>query len=327
MVTSPTNPEPWERLTYALRHPGRVDRQTIQHLEDITVALERLEPVSSSTGLIGPVNGQLDTIASLLQGSLSPSIRQQLCSIAGETAGLAGWLRWIVDDTAGSDGYFRVGLEAAQEADDRALGAYLMGRAACQPFYREEPSVRLERLAGRSFGFGQADATPRTRAWLGTLEAEAYALLGNEDACRYALDQVETTMQDVAEVDEAPRPRLSFFDGVWLEGEKGTILAKLGRTEEAQTALLSALDGLDPLWLKHRTWLLVILAGTFATQGDPDEACRIGTQALKYAESVHADADIQLVASLRDDLTSWATNPTVRQFDAQVRAALHSPAT
>jgi transcriptional regulator with XRE-family HTH domain/tetratricopeptide (TPR) repeat protein len=319
----PTDPEPWERLAFALRHPGRVDQQTVGHLEDTTVALSRLEPVSSSDGLLGPVTGQLDTLGQLLRGSLPSSIRQQLCSVAAETAGLAGWLRWLVDDTASADRYFRVALEAAHEAEDRALGAYLMGRAACQPFYREEPAVRLQRLVDGVHGFRQADATPRTQAWLNTLAAEAHALQGDEDGCRRSLELAEVALSAVGGAEEAPRPRLSFFDGMWLEGTRGAILARLGRMEEAQPALRTALEGLDPLWLKHQTWLLVILAGTYAAQGQPIEACRQGTAALRNAVSVRANADLQLVASLRRNLAPWSRHPAVQQFDADLRAALH----
>lgn len=320
----PTDPEPWERLAFALRHPGRVDRQTVRHLEDTTVALSRLEPVSSSDGLLGPVTGQLDTVGQLLRASLPSSIRQQLCSVAAETAGLAGWLRWLVDDGASADGYFRVALEAAHQADDRALGAYLMGRAACQPFYREQPAVRLQRLADGAHGFRQADATPRTQAWLSTLAAEAHALQGDEDGCRRELERAEVALSAVGDVEELPRPRLSFFDGMWLEGTRGAILARLGRTEEAQRALRTALEGLDPLWLKHQTWLLVILAGTYAAQGQPTEACRRGAAALRNAVSVRAEADLQLVASLRRNLAPWSRQADVQQFDAEVHAALHT---
>ncbi len=74
--------------------------------------------------------------------------------------------------------YFRAGVEAAQEANDRALGAYLVGSSCVQPAYRERPQARLRRLQGQTFGFQTFDANPSTRAWLITLEAEAHALAG-----------------------------------------------------------------------------------------------------------------------------------------------------
>ena len=112
------------------------------------MTLEGLESQVSPKALLGPVVGHLDTVASLLKGSPGPSLRQQLCSIAGETAGLAGWLTWDLEDRKAAGAYFRTGIQAAQEADDRALGAYLVGSSCVQPAYREAPT-------------GQASPAPR----------------------------------------------------------------------------------------------------------------------------------------------------------------------
>ena len=106
--------EPWERLSAALRQPGRLDREIVSELEHVTVTLEGLESQVSPKALLGPVVGHLDTVASLLKGSPGPSLRQQLCSIAGETAGLAGWLTWDLEDRKAAGAYFRTGIQAAQ---------------------------------------------------------------------------------------------------------------------------------------------------------------------------------------------------------------------
>ena len=163
--------EPWERLSHALRHPSRVDRATVSSLESLTVMLESRESQENPRALLGPVEGHLGNVVTLLAGS--PPLRPQLCSIAGETAALAGWLAWDIEDRPAAAGYFRVGIDAAKEANDRALGAYLVGSSCVQPAYRERPYARLRRLEGRTFGFARSDASPSTRAWLATLEAEA----------------------------------------------------------------------------------------------------------------------------------------------------------
>jgi transcriptional regulator with XRE-family HTH domain len=319
-VASAAVAEPLERLAYALHHPERVDKQTITHLERVTVALERLEPMSDSISVVGLVNGHMDTLSVLLQGSLADTMRRSLCSLAGEAAGLAGWLRFIDDDSHGADAHFKIALEAAQAAEDRALGAYLMGRAACQPFYREEPHIRLKKLQG-SFGFAARHGTPTTQAWLASLEAEAHALAGRTDDCLRALDHAERLMGRALDEDGAARPRVTFFDRVWLDGEKGVVLAKLGHHEAAQVSLHAALAALDPLWQKHRTWLLAILAETYVAQGRPEDACRAGAAALTIATTVHADADLGLVRALRAELEPWRDQACVQQFDEQLRLA------
>jgi hypothetical protein len=93
--------------------------------------------------LLGAVVGHLNTVAALLQGSLAA--RRQLSSIAGETAGLAGWLVYDLEDRRAAGAYFRAGIQAAQEANDRPLGAYLVGSSCAQPAW-ERPHARLRRL-------------------------------------------------------------------------------------------------------------------------------------------------------------------------------------
>lgn len=90
--------EPWQQLSAALHQPRRIDRQTVSELEHITISLEGLESQVSPRSLLGPVAGHLNTLATLLQGALKPSMHRQVSSIAGETAGLAGWLAFDMED-------------------------------------------------------------------------------------------------------------------------------------------------------------------------------------------------------------------------------------
>ncbi len=138
----------------------------------------------SPRALLGAVVGHLNTVAALLQGSLGLTVRRQLSSVAGETAGLAGWLAYDLEDRRAAGAYFRAGIDAALEAEDRPLGAYLVGSSCVQPAYRERPHARLRRLQGHTFGFTTADANPTTRAWLVGLEAEAHAL-GSRTGIRF----------------------------------------------------------------------------------------------------------------------------------------------
>ncbi len=269
--------EPWERLSRALRHPSRVDRATVTSLESLTVMLESRESQESPRALLGPVEGHLGNVATLLAGS--PPFRPQLCSIAGETAALAGWLAFDIEDRPAAAGYFRVGIDAAKEADDRALGAYLVGSSCVQPAYRERPYARLRRLEGRTFGFARSDASPSTRAWLATLEAEAHALAGDTSKCLRVFDDAEAAMSRAGSEDESRRPRVAFFDPDRLAGERGVALARLGQSDAAQEVLGPSLASLDPSVVKTRPRLLAALATAHVQQGDVDRACELGAEA------------------------------------------------
>jgi hypothetical protein len=313
--------DPWDRLTAALHQPSRVDRQTVSELEHVTVSLEQLEAQVSPRALLGPVVGHLNTVAALLQGSTRPSLRQQLCSIAGETAGLAGWLTWDIENRRAAGAYFHAGIQAAQEADDKALGAYLVGSSCVQPAYRERPYARLRRLEGRTHGFTRGDANPSTRAWLVTLEAEAHALAGDERASLRALDEADAAMSQTEGEDTARRPRVAFFNRTYLVGERGVALARLERPEAAQEVLEDALLSLDPEAVKTRPRLLAALATAHLRQGNIDEACRLGSDALGLATRQQVGPNLQDVRRLRLELDPWRAARAVKELDEQLRLA------
>jgi tetratricopeptide (TPR) repeat protein len=309
--------EPWERLSHALRHPSRVDRATVSSLESLTVMLESRESQENPRALLGPVEGHLGNVATLLAGS--PPLRPQLCSIAGETAALAGWLAWDIEDRPAAAGYFRVGIDAAKEANDRALGAYLVGSSCVQPAYRERPYARLRRLQGRTFGFARSDASPSTRAWLATLEAEAHALAGDTSKCLRVFDEAEAAMSRAGGEDESRRPRVAFFDRNYLAGERGVALARLGQPDAAQEVLRPALASLDPSVVKTRPRLLTALGTAHVQQGDVDRACELGVEALGIAAQQEVQPNLQDVRKLRLDLEPWRDSQAVKDFDEQLR--------
>jgi hypothetical protein len=176
------DPEPWERLAYAMSHPKRIDRGTLAQLEQVTIALEQLELQVSPSVLIGPVKGHLNTVADLLAAEPPSGMRAQLLSLAGESARLAGWLASDQANLATSADYFRTGLEAAREAGDTRLGAYLLGGAACTTSHREHPEQRLATLSYHGFGFNQTDGTPDVRSWLSRWP-EVLSVMASEIEC------------------------------------------------------------------------------------------------------------------------------------------------
>jgi transcriptional regulator with XRE-family HTH domain len=311
--------EPWQRLTAALRGTIHVDTTTVTNLERVTVGLERLEAHMSPTALVGAVIGHLDAIARLLRVPMRIQLRQHLCSVAAETSALAGWLTWDLDTPTTAVAYFRAGLDAADDAGDSAIGAYLIGGLCVQPSYREQPENRLRNLDGSTLGYAQADASPATRSWMACLEAEAHVMAGDERAALTALDRAETILEHASGDDPIQRrPRVSFFDHARLLGERGVAMARLGRAEPAQAILTDAMVSLDPTMTKIRPRLLAELASSAIQRGDLDTACRHVNDALIMAADLQAQPNLQDVYRIRRDLNPWADTTPVRDLDRQL---------
>lgn len=313
LAPSHTTNEPWERLSAALRRPSGLDRDIVDDLERVTVHLESLESQLAPKALLGPVGGHLDNLARLLADGLPSATHARLCSLAAETAGVAGWLTWDLDKGVEAGAYFQSALQAARDAGDHALGAYLVGSAACQPSYKEQPTARLRQLDGETFGFAKRDATPATRAWLSTLEAEAHVLLGDAVGAMKALDQAERAL--AADDGQTGRPRLTFFDEAYLIGERGMTLSRLGESREAREALYLALSTLDQDMVKSRPRLLSALACTHVAEGDVDEACRVAADAVVIVQQLQVEPNLGAILELRQQLEPWASSAVVRELD------------
>jgi tetratricopeptide (TPR) repeat protein len=313
------DPEPWERLAYAMSHPKRIDRGTLAQLEQVTIALEQLELQVSPRVLIGPVKGHLNTVADLLAAEPPSGMRAQLLSLAGESAGLVGWLASDQANLATSADYFRTGLEAARDAGDAGLGAYLLGGAACIASHREHPEQRLATLSNQGFGFNQTDGTPDVRSWLATVQAEAYVSLGDEKGCRRALTTAREAMSHVDDANEQqPRPRVPFFDETRLAAEEGLCLSRLGKAREAQELLEASIQRLEPNRVKPRARLLAALGMAYAQQGEVEAASRVASEALHLARMQGVEPNLQDVQELRKQLDPWKHTTAVRELDERM---------
>jgi transcriptional regulator with XRE-family HTH domain len=313
--------EPWERLGRAVQQPSRTDLETVRHLEGLTATFEDLEAHASPHALVRPVAGHLGTITDLLEGTPPLGLRRELLSMAAETAGLLAWLSWDVGSATRSQAraYVRTALEAAREAGDSALGAYLMGTMSVVDHPKDEAAQRLRYLSARPFGFDPSDATPTTQAWLEGLQAEAHSMLGHEADALRSLEAAVTEWARPAD-DRLARPRVAFFDAPRLAGEQGICLARLGHAGQAQGVLTAALADLDRHQQKSRGRLLIALASTQLQQGDVDEACRLAETALDEAVGLGVQPNVQDVVSLRRQLEPWRDRRGVRDLDERLQA-------
>jgi len=311
--------EPWQRLGAALRRPQRADSRTVDDLEAVTVSFQQLYQRVAPYAVLAPARSHLATLTQLLEaGGQQERTRRRLASLAGETAILVGWLTSDDGDHAAAQGYYQAALAAAREAGDRALGAYAVGSASTLPAFRASPDHTLYLLAEGRHGFRAAHATASTRAWLGTLEAEAHATAGREAEARRALDRAAEALGEA--VGDEPRPRLPFFDHVRLAGERGVIAVRLGAADEGRRALDEALRDLRPKGLKIESRLLTGLARAHAGQGDVERACHVARDSLAVATASETAPSLRDLHRLRAELRAWDGCAPVQELDAALRA-------
>jgi hypothetical protein len=313
--------EPWERLDYVLRYPARIDSTTLTHLEQVLIVLETSERHVEASASLGAVTGHLATIVNLLHGAMSPTARRHLCSLAGETAGLAGRLYSQLNQSNTADGYFRSAVTAAHEAEDRALLAYLIGVRAGQIAYRDDPIARISLLRS----VAPADAMPATRVFLAAKEADAYALIGDSNASLDALRRADNAMELVSGNSPTYRPRAPWWPhDIWLAGERGATLARLGHYDDADRILTEVLR--TPTNAKHRLWLLIALSRVRIGQKEPEEAARIAAEVITLAVPIRMTTVVHEIRSVRTALSPWTSMSAIRSLDAVLNELATLPA-
>jgi hypothetical protein len=98
-------------------------------------------------------------------------------------------------------------------------------------------------------------------------------------------------------------------------------LARLQRPQAAQQVLEAALASLDPEVIKTRPRLMAALATAHVRQGNIDQACRLGSEALDLAARQQVAPNLQDVRRLRMELEPWRKMRAVRELDDQLALA------
>jgi tetratricopeptide (TPR) repeat protein len=206
------------------------------------------------------------------------------------------------------------------EAKDQALGAYLLGSVTTLPAFREHsPQATLHVLREETRGFRADDATPTTRAWLTSLDAQASAMLGDATGALAALERSDGAIETVEEADRA-RPIVSFFNRARLAGEQGLCYLRLRRFDTAKAAFQQGLSMLDTS-TKIRARLLTGLATTHVRQGEIEQACRATSEALRVATRSRTALSLQQVYDVRRQLERWHDSRAVGELDEQLQLA------
>jgi tetratricopeptide (TPR) repeat protein len=270
--------------------------------------------------LTGAVQGHLATVTQLLDGHPPARLQTRLYSLAGEVAGLAGWLAADMSQHDRALIYFDNGIKAAQEANDQALGAYLLGNVTTLPAFREHsPQATIHVLREETRGFRARDATPTTSAWLDSLDAEASAMLGDANGALNALERSQAAIEATEDAGRV-RPIVSFFDHARLAGEQGLCYVRLRRFDDAKAAFKTGLARLDAS-SKIRARLLTGLATVHVRQGEIEQACRTAGEALRIATRTRTALSLQQVYDVRRQLERWQDSRAVRELDEQLRLA------
>ena len=258
-------------------------------------------------------------VAELINGRYDAATGRRLLSAAAETTQLAGWASYDAGMHGLAQRYLIQALRLAAGAGDRALGAEILAAMSHQAAYlhASAEAVDLARAAGRTAAEAGIAAIQAESA---VLEAQGHAVSGNEAACSAALSRAEVIFD---KADRTSEPQwIGYFDESYLAAKFGHCFTPLGRGDIAQRFAARSLDMDGRQYARGRQFNLVLLAVSHAQIGEPEEAARLGVEAVDAAAGLNSARANDYLAELAERLSKHVGLPAVRDFTERARFSL-----
>jgi hypothetical protein len=243
-----------DRLAWALERPTRVDVATVNDMETITAAHRRSYRQLSVHALLPQTETQFQAITELLQRPQPLDLRRRLIATAGETAMLAGTLRFMdLDDFELGHSNLELAMTAAQEAEARELGAFVLGCMGFHARYSGKPKKAVD-LIDQARHAATRVASPLTQGWLAAVASEIHAVAGDANASLEALEEAGHALDQADQDDEASWIGIGTFNQAKLEAYHGVCYLQLGRPGDAVPSLTRAAAQPAPdRWRRRRS--------------------------------------------------------------------------
>jgi tetratricopeptide (TPR) repeat protein len=261
-------------------------------------------------------------LTALLDGHQSAQLRRRIASAAAEAAGFAAWLWFDLGDLGSCRRCYQEAAQAVSEAGDAGLGSYLKG-------YQGLVAAQLDDVRGANDHLREAvETAPRslsgiTRAWLMTLQAQAFAHAGQTEAATRAVHDAQNYLTE----SRAPGadPWMYDFDQGGLAAHSGVCYLAVNQPDQAVDAFTQALRLLPPSCDRRGAKIRIGLAHAHLIRGDADEALRLGVTALVTLAHRGSVAGLRSVRELRGAFVRAGLPAAASALDEQARQLQSCP--
>jgi tetratricopeptide (TPR) repeat protein len=294
--------------------PLRVSEATVHNLESVTAAFRRMYHTVAARDLIDDVAQHAQTTAGFWRRTADPELRRSLAAAASEITMLAGRMSFFdLGRPSQAEPFYRDALEAAKEARNQPLQAVVLGNQSFLPRSRGDFATALQ-LLDQAKRLVPDD--PVVGSWARALEAMTKAWAHEPAGSLVALEAAEGVL-DEATPWAAPA-WFDYYDRSRLAGFKGQVHIRLAQPETAHAVLEEAIDALDSDAAKQRACYLADQATVCVAEGEVDQACQLGIQALRLLGEVEYETGVQRVRDLRTKLQRWPHHPAVADLTEQL---------
>ncbi|MCN9242812.1 hypothetical protein NGF19_18750 [Streptomyces sp. RY43-2] len=298
LVPGPTAQRKEAESSSASRRPGRLSRPEMDLLETTIVMFRQWDAQCGGGLRRKAVVGQLHEVTDLLQEPQPEDTTRRLFKVAAELAALAGWMSYDVGLQPTAQKYFVLALHAAKEAGDKPLGSYILSSMSRQMIHLGRPDDALELIHLAQYGSRDC-ASPRTQSMLYSLEARAFANMGQPSRCKRAVRMAEDTFADALEFDEPEPDWIRFFSEAELYAENSHSFRDLayvaGRSPAyaslAEPLMRRAVDLFAKDGVHQRSYALNLIgmSTVHLLQREPEQSVEPAKKAMEIAKKVRSE--------------------------------------
>jgi hypothetical protein len=262
------------------------------------------------------LNSQVTTV--LKDGRFTEEIGQELAAASAELAQLAGWMAYDSGLHGLAQRYLTQALSFARYAGDDGLGGEILAAHAHQAVYLARPTdavdlARAAQLTARRAGL----ATLLTESYV--MEAHGHAAGNDAQSCARALSDAERTFERSAR--ENDPAWLRYFDEAYLAARMAQCFRDLGESGHAEQYARRSLD-MDDRFVRGKAFNLSLLATALAQQGEVEESCLVGKQAVDLTTQLQSVRSVRYIHDLQRSLQPHSGTAVVQTFNEQVAQRL-----
>ncbi len=302
---------------------GRVSTALVDQLPPIITTLRTIDDAAGGGTVLSLAQQAFGWVAGLLdQASYDERIGRRLYIALAELGQLTGWAAHDAGRPGLGQRYHVAALRAAHSADDRPLGAHILGCMADQAARRCMPAEAVTLIETAELGI-RGWETPRLLAELSIRKAYALATLRDGSACEAALAKARTQIERF-EPDSDPL-WLYWVTPAEITAGAGDCLLQLGRPGHATALLGDGIAMFDESFARDQQIYLTHLADALARPGkqrDLDAAADRGLAAVDLAATLTSARSVACLRDLYMQMQQHASVPAVRDFLERAQAVL-----
>jgi len=302
---------------------GRVSVALADQLPAMITTLRAMDDAAGGGSVLSLAQQAFGWVAGLLdQASYDERTGRRLYVALAELGQLTGWVAHDAGRPGLGQRYHVAALHAAHSADDRPLGAHILGCMADQAARHGRPAEAVTLIDTAVVGI-RGGETPRLLAELHIRKAYALATLRDGSACVAAVAKARTQVERF-ESDSDPS-WLYWVSPAEITAGAGDCLLQLGQPGRATALLDDGIAMFDDSFARDRQVYLAHLADALARPGkqrDVDAAADRGLAAVHLAESLTSTRGIDCLRDLYTQMQPHASVPAVGDFLERAQGVL-----